>query len=448
MQIRTGQDLILTHSLLLGERLLLFSRLRFVAAAAIVTAALFASYVVGIRGLNVAALAVSAAFLAISNVVVYFLVRSVRTKPANRQIVSLAHVSILIDYLVLTFATWQVGGSFSPFLAFYVLHAILSSVLLSRAAAYAHAAVGYCLLAVLVLGEWFKVIPAHRPIGAVPDGALDVRIVATVLFVYALLMVVTTVLTTGIVARLRTGEQELRLVTERAQRLADLRRSFLHVVLHDVRSPVATVVSMLDGVVGGVDGALDARPKIRVERAVVRLRGVLEQLRGLRVLADLETEQLDTLMVPVDMCSVLREVADDHREAAAQHGQRLELRIVSPLPPVRAVDRLVREAIANYLSNAFKYGANPGTVVLAARQAAGVVRIEVIDDGPGIASRDVGLLFREFSRIDQATHTARGMGLGLSIVRRIADLHGGRAGVETSAGQGCMFFFELPVDTR
>ena len=66
MQIRTGQDLILTHSLLLGERLLLFARLRFIAAAGIVTAALFATYIVGIRELNVGALTAAAAFLAVS----------------------------------------------------------------------------------------------------------------------------------------------------------------------------------------------------------------------------------------------------------------------------------------------------------------------------------------------------------------------------------------------
>ena len=446
MQIRTGQDLILTHSLLLGERLLLFARLRFIAAAGIVAAALFATYIVGIRGLDVGALTAAAAFLAASNGVMYSSVRVIQGQPANRRLVSLAHLSIFIDYVVLTFATWQVGGSHSPFLAFYLLHAILSSVLLSRTAAYGHAAVGYLLLAGLVLGEWSKLIPVHRPTGAVPGGPFDFRIVLTVLFVYALLTAVTTVLTTGIVARLRKGEQELRVATDRMQNLADLRRSFLHVVLHDIRSPVATVVTMLDGVTTGVDGDIEARPRARVERATVRLRGVLEQMRGLRVLADLETEQLDTLMAPVDVNAVLRDLLDENQEAAQQHGQRLELRLPSALAPVRAVDRLLREAIANYLSNAFKYAVTPGTVVLAARQVAGVVRIEVIDEGPGIAATEQGRLFREFSRLKKSGRGAGGIGLGLSIVRRIAEAHGGRAGVESAVGQGSVFFLELPVE--
>jgi signal transduction histidine kinase len=448
MPIRTGQDLILTHSLLLGERLLLFARLRFVAAAGIVAAAFFATNIVGIRGLDVRALIGAAAFLATSNVLVFYSVRGIQGQPANRRVVSLAHLSIFIDYLVLTFATWEVGGSHSPFLAFYLLHAILSSVLLSPMAAYGHAAVGYLLLAGLVLGEWSKLIPVRRPIGAVPGGPFDFRIVLTVLFVYALLTAVTTVLTTGIVARLRKGEQDLRAATERMQNLADLRRSFLHVVLHDIRGPVATVVTMLEGVTTGVDGEIEARPSARVGRATGRLRNVLEQMRGLRVLADLETEQLDTLMAPVDVAAVLRELLEENQEAAEQHGMRLELRILSDLAPVRAVDRLLREAVANYLSNAFKYALKPGTVMLSARQAAEVVRIEVIDEGPGIAVTEQGRLFREFSRLKKSGGDPGGMGLGLSIVRRIAEVHGGRAGVESVAGQGSVFFFELPVESR
>jgi signal transduction histidine kinase len=203
---------------------------------------------------------------------------------------------------------------------------------------------------------------------------------------------------------------------------------------------------MLDGVTTGVDGDIEARPRARVERATVRLRGVLEQMRGLRVLADLETEQLDTLMAPVDVNAVLRDLLDENQEAAQQHGQRLELRLPSALAPVRAVDRLLREAIANYLSNAFKYAVTPGTVVLAARQVAGVVRIEVIDEGPGIAATEQGRLFREFSRLKKSGRGAGGIGLGLSIVRRIAEAHGGRAGVESAVGQGSVFFLELPVE--
>jgi len=447
METRAGSELILTHSLLLGERLYLFARLRFLAAAGIVVAALFASYVVGIPGLDLAALAGTAVFLAVYNVCIFVAVRPGsrgRDGSSQRRLASIAHVSILLDYLVLTFALWQVGGTASPFLGFYLLHAILAAVLLSRRAACALAAVGYLCLAVLVLGEWWNVIPRHDVLGMPVTG----RTVATVLFVYGLLTGVTTVLTTGIVHLLRENEQGQRTASERLERLADLRRSFLHVVLHDLRSPVTTVVTMLEGVRDGVDGPLGDAQRIRVERALARLRGTLELLRGLRVLADLETENLEGLMAPVDLRATIAATIEDQIDAAEQGGHALTVAVSDGLPAVVGVERLLREALANYVSNAIKY-TNPGGMIrISAVETGATVRIEVADDGPGIAADERARLFTEFVRVARDRDLRgkpSGLGLGLSIVRRIAEAHHGRAGVESEPGQGSRFFLELPV---
>jgi len=453
MESRTSEALILTHSLLLGERLYLFARLRFLAAAGILLGAFFATYVVGVRGLNLLALTAAAGFLAAYNVGAFLAVRPHLGqdvgKASHRRLVYVAHLTILLDYLVLTFAIWLVGGGRSPFLAFYLLHAILASVLLSRPAAYGHALVGYLLLAGLVLGEWSGLVPRNSPVGAVSVGpAGEFQAVLTVLFVYGLLTAVTTVLTTGIVRLLRQNEQGLREASLRLEGLADMRRSFLHVVLHDLRSPVGTVVTMLESLSGGVDGALGEAPKKRVDRAGEKLRGVLDLLRGLRVLADLETERLESLMAPVDMLATVRAVVEDHADAAEMRGQRLELALPESLPAIRGVERLLREAVANYLTNAIKYADPRGPIMVRATHEGSLVRVEVCDSGPGIATEDLGRLFQEFARVGKPgarRSEATGIGLGLSIVRRIAEAHDGRAGVESQAGQGSTFFIELPV---
>jgi signal transduction histidine kinase len=447
------QHLILTHSLLLGERLYLFARLRFLAAAGILVGSFFATYVVGIRGLDLSALALAAIFLAAYNVGIFLFVRrrvdDLGEVQKERRLVSVAHVSILLDYLVLTFCIWRVGGAQSPFLTFYLLHAILASVLLSRRAAYAHALVGYVLLACLVLGEWSGLLPAHRPIGSVPgQGELELRGVLTILFVYALLTAVTTILTSGIVRLLRENEQGLREASDDLERLADMRRSFLHVVLHDVRSPVGTVVSMLEGLAGGIDGEVSAAQASRLGRASERLRGVLELLRGLRVLADLETERLDSLMVPTDLEAVIREVVEDQWELAAERGQSIVTEVPPSLPAVRVVETLIREAVTNYLTNAIKYAGNGARIIVRALARDGHVRVEVIDNGPGIALEDQAHLFREFTRVGRARGkqgAAAGLGLGLSIVKRIADAHGGTAGMCDASGGGSLFYLELPI---
>lgn len=450
MENRIGQDLILTHSLVLGERLFLFARLRFLAAAGILIGALFATYVVGIPGLDLLALGGAAVFLAGYNVCIFLSVRprdgGYDGKENQRRLVSVAHVSILLDYLVLTYALWQVGGTGSPFRAFYLLHAILASVLLSRRAAYWLAGMGYFCLAGLVLGEWSGVIPRH-PVLGIP---VDFRVVLTVLFVYGLVTVLTTALTTGIVRLLRASEQGLRLASDRLARLADMRRSFLHVVLHDLRSPVGTVVAMLEGLSGGLDGPLAEAQRSRVDRATARLRSSLELLRELRVLADLETENLEGLMAPFDLRATITAAVEDHLDAAESRQQRLTAALPESLPAIVGVERLLREALANYLSNAIKYTQPGGTIAVRASQQGAMVRVEVVDDGPGISREDQARLFQEFVRAGKAggrRSRAGGLGLGLSIVRRIAEAHRGRAGVDSQPGRGSTFFLELPVGT-
>jgi len=449
-------DLVLTHSSLLGERLYLFSHLRFIAAAGILIGALFATYVVGISGLNLPGLAGLAVALASYNVAIFFAVRPHRApnqgKPRLRCLTCVAHLSIFSDYLVLTLGIWFVGGGSSPFLAFYLLHAILAAVLLSRRSAYGHATIGYLFLAALVLGEWSGLIPRIQPIGAIPrEHDADFRVVLTILFVYGLLTVVTTVLTTGIVKQLRAHEQALQAARSRLEHLATMRRSFLHVVLHNVRSPVGTVVTMLEGLANGLDGTINEAQQARLRRAGARLQDILEMSRSLRVLADLETESLESLMAPLDISTLINATVADHLELAASRNQKFVIDIPEALPTVSGVERLLREALANYLNNATKYSHEGKAITVRARADNAHVRIEVVDTGPGISEEAKAKLFQEFSRLPPAGKLApktSGLGLGLSIVRRIAEAHKGSAGVEGSEGEGSCFFIELPIIGR
>jgi signal transduction histidine kinase len=102
--------------------------------------------------------------------------------------------------------------------------------------------------------------------------------------------------------------------------------------------------------------------------------------------------------------------------------------------------------LANYLTNAVKYTSPGGTVVVAASSTGGSVRIEVRDSGPGISEEDQRRLFQEFSRLGRVGGDGKkvgGTGLGLSIVRRIAEAHGGCAGVISKPGSGSTFFLEF-----
>ena len=187
---------------------------------------------------------------------------------------------------------------------------------------------------------------------------------------------------------------------------------------------------------------------MRVGRATARLRSLLELLRGLRVLADLETERLESLMAPVDLRATVAAAVEDHLDSAEQKGHSLKAVLPERLPAIHGVERLIREALANYLTNAIKYTEPGGAIVVRAVDGGAFVRVEVSDNGPGITSEDQARLFQEFARAGKEggrRDKASGLGLGLSIVRRIAEAHHGRAGVESKPGQGSTFFIELPV---
>jgi signal transduction histidine kinase len=444
----------LWHDQLLGERLYFFSLLRFAAAASIAVGAFVAKHVAGINGLRTTDLYYCATVLAIYNVVLLIAVRRYR-EPEQverdfRRLVWTGHACIVVDYLVLTYGVWLVGGSRSPFLAFFILHTTVASILLSRRAAFAHSAFAYSLLAGIVTGEWLKWIPSNRPVGAIfGDSNGDIRPTLTVLFVYGLLILTSTYLMTGIASALRAGERHLRSAREELENIADLRRAFLHVVFHDLRSPISTVATLLNSLAAGVAGPISDKQTDWIERAENQLKEILSLLRDLRLLADIDTGALDGVMESVDMLACLREVIEDHLESAQQGGLKLQAELPSTLGQIYGINRLLREAVVNYITNAIKYTPSGGIISVRARQVNNMIRIEVVDNGPGIGDSDQERLFQEFTRLrtpgEKASSRPPGSGLGLYIVRRIAEVHHGRAGVMSKFGRGSNFFLELPA---
>jgi signal transduction histidine kinase len=107
----------------------------------------------------------------------------------------------------------------------------------------------------------------------------------------------------------------------------------------------------------------------------------------------------------------------------------------------------VRQVVFNLLSNAVKFTPPDGRVDVSAHLRNGVVEVAVADTGPGIAPEDHELIFEEFLQA-HGTAEIQGTGLGLSLSRRLIELHGGRLWVESVPGAGSTFRFTLPVERR
>jgi signal transduction histidine kinase len=331
----------------------------------------------------------------------------------------------------------------------FLLHVVMSSLLGSRRAAFVHASLAYLLLGGLVVSEWAGWLVPHRPAGAVcGTDPLDGRYALGLLVVYGLLFVATGLLVTGLAQTLRIGERLLVNANHELARLSQIRRDFLHVALHNLQAPVSAATMMLETLEQGGRGSLAPEQLRWVERSLERIRGSAQFLRDLQMLATLEGEDLTRQTQVVDVAGVVRAAAEDVRDLADARRHDLRLDVPEGLPPVRGIERLLREAVVNYLTNAIKYSPEGGHSVLRVRAQAGSVCVEVEDDGIGITTAEQGKLFHEFVRIlrDPRVAATPGTGLGLSITRRIVQAHGGQVGLRSELGRGSTFSLTLPVE--
>jgi CheY-like chemotaxis protein len=139
---------------------------------------------------------------------------------------------------------------------------------------------------------------------------------------------------------------------------------------------------------------------------------------------------------------VMRQLEVEFAPLAREKG--LDLTFVLPNVTVRSDRRLLRRLLQNLISNAIKYTPQ-GRVLVGCRRRGGEVRIEVHDSGLGIPASQTRAIFREFHRLQDGAKVARGLGLGLSIVERIARVLGHEIQLKSEAGRGSSFSVEVPV---
>jgi signal transduction histidine kinase len=147
-----------------------------------------------------------------------------------------------------------------------------------------------------------------------------------------------------------------------------------------------------------------------------------------------------------DLGVVVRGCVGFHKEKAKIRSIQLEVEINGTLPPVRINQAAIGRALDELLENAIRFSKEGGMVKVRCKNQGNEVDIHISDAGEGIPQEDMGKLFEAFPTVDShAEEDGRSTGLGLLIVRRIMELHGGRVRAESSRGKGSTFSFTLPV---
>ena len=242
-----------------------------------------------------------------------------------------------------------------------------------------------------------------------------------------------------------------RLAAQRSdlRRANSLKTEILGTVAHDLKNPLSVILGRSEMLTDLL--ALDRAQKTQLVTQVEHIRTSATRLIGMidSLMADAMNDALDITLrrEPVDLAALAREVCEANRPLAESKGQILTLDLPEEAYLCGDAERL-REAIDNLVSNAVKYSFNCGTITIRVRHEDGEIVCAVVDHGPGLSPEDAARLFGRFQRLSAKPTGGEGStGLGLSIVKRIAELHRGRADAASEGpGRGSTFSIRFPHD--
>ncbi len=234
-----------------------------------------------------------------------------------------------------------------------------------------------------------------------------------------------------------------------ARRVADkanlAKSEFLSSMSHELRTPLNAILGFAQLLESGTPPPTPVQ-KRNVEQILKAGWYLLELIDEILDLATIESGKLALSMEVVSVGDVLRECAVMVEPLARQHGVEVKFDELDRPRFVKADHTRVKQVLINLLSNAIKYNTAGGMVTVScAPQAAGRLRVSVRDTGVGLAPKQLAQLFQPFNRLGQEAGIEQGTGIGLVVCKQLVELMNGAMGVESTAGRGSVFWYELEL---
>jgi signal transduction histidine kinase len=234
------------------------------------------------------------------------------------------------------------------------------------------------------------------------------------------------------------------------KKLETAKSMFVSMVAHEVKSPLAATEGWLNLILSGMLSRDPQEERRMIQRSLLRVRTLRAMVNELLNLTAIQTGNFTLKRTPLDIDFIVKEVASSYAERAAekkitvsvlddQEGQAQPLCVLGDREALSIV-------ISNLIENAIKYGRDGGRVEVASGRSGIYAEVRVKDDGIGMSSTDKEKVFEEFYRArNELTASIPGTGLGLSLVKRLTELHQGTVAVESTLGAGSVFTVRLPA---
>ncbi len=245
-------------------------------------------------------------------------------------------------------------------------------------------------------------------------------------------------------ANLNRMNDELAQLYQQLTTASQHKSEFLASMSHELRTPLNAIIGFSEVLTERMFGELNERQEEYLNDILSSGRHLLSLINDILDLSKVEAGQMELELGIFSLTEALENGLTMIRERAANHGIELSLDVDPALDLVEADERKVKQIVFNLLSNAVKFTPDGGQVEVAARIVDGAVQVAVRDSGIGIAPEDQDRVFEEFRQVGQSMRRQEGTGLGLALVRRFVELHGGQIALQSEVGVGSTFAFTLP----
>lgn len=228
-----------------------------------------------------------------------------------------------------------------------------------------------------------------------------------------------------------------------------MKSEFMASVTHELRTPLNSVLGFAGLLKEEVPGPLNAKQAAFVTDILAGGEHLLALVEGILEMSRLDADGAESEREAVEIEATLDERVAAHRTAAEAHGIGIRLEVAPGIGRVEVAPKALRRMLDALLGNAIRFNHEGGTVTVRAERTDGWLTVAVSDTGIGIAGEDMASLFKPFGQLD-AGHTRRhgGLGLGLALARRLAELHGGSIEAASVPGAGSTFTLRLPTGER
>jgi signal transduction histidine kinase len=411
------------------SRNLWFIKLRYGVAVMLGIFLFFATFIFRIEFTTTQIIAGSAITFSILlyNLILHRLRRYVRFDVHRFNPIYLSLLQVILDLIALLLLVYYTGGIESPLYMLFVFHMIIGSLILPGTVVYTFAIIFVALFAILITLEHTGAL-AHHHINGLFDVDLhnNINFILAYLGTFAFMIFASVYLANGIARQLYKREKDLVESIKKINAAEKEKQKYIMGIVHEIKTPIVAVASYIDIILQKFLGPIDETVEEKLVRAKNRTDESVQMINDVLNVSKLTLyDQFDE--EEIDIEEIVSGVLKRRNAYADAHLIKMNFIDVRKKKENYRGDKFLLDiAISNLIGNSIKYGVDGGTVEITINSNSSNLIIEVCDDGVGIPENELPKIFKDFYRAANVKKIiSEGSGLGLSVVKRIVERHGG-----------------------